>query len=513
MVSAPSATSVVSSGRQGEFPVDSLAGEAFRDHLLALDVAIDAQVAPAWRCSVWQVSAVEINGGYFEVLELGRGRGRARRRASMERFVAFVAQIELQVVAVGADDGLGEADGLVAAGPVEGGLQHDLFCGIALRFVEAGGGLGLAEDIGDAVVADAVAGAEVGVGVVVEGAPADAAGVLRIGGQLVVDAGVADGVLALALVVVDGLGGIGVADELGVEVARMVRLPQRKAEVVHGEDVFEELGLLEVADAAGLARGVELVGQGVGAGVEVVVVARLVDAHAPENDGGMVPVAADHAADIVDRDLLPGLVADVLPAGNLFEDQQADLVAAVEEVPRLRIVRGAHDVAVQVLAQDVGVAALHARGHGLADEGEGLVAVEAAQLDDFAVEGEAVVGEGGLAEADAAGVFVDGFGGTAAGGRGRCRDWVFEVPELDAVDDLSEMVWRAGSWMVWVLAWTGAWWSGFAAASRIGAGREGDGLSRFRNNSVAVAQFDLEREIGRGFAGEEAVDIERWACR
>jgi hypothetical protein len=58
-------------------------------------------------------------------------------------------------------------------------------------------------------------------------------------------------------------------------------------------------------------------------------------------------------------------------------------------------------------AEDVGIATLHAAGHGLADVGEGLMAIEAAELDDFAVEGEAVVGEGGLAEADAAGLLVD----------------------------------------------------------------------------------------------------------
>ena len=52
----------------------------------------------------------------------------------------------------------------------------------------------------------------------------------------------------------------------------MIRLLEREAEVVHGEDVFEELGLLEVADAAGLPRRIELVGQRVGARVEVVVV-------------------------------------------------------------------------------------------------------------------------------------------------------------------------------------------------------------------------------------------------
>jgi hypothetical protein len=74
-----------------------------------------------------------------------------------------------------------------------------------------------------------------------------------------------------------------------------------------------------------------------------------------------------------------GEVADVLPAGNLFEHQQADLVAGVEEVARLRVVRGAHDVAVQAVAQDVGVLALGApaspgrrRGRSGAGRGRGV---------------------------------------------------------------------------------------------------------------------------------------------
>ena len=64
---------------------------------------------------------------------------------------------------------------------------------------------------------------------------------------------------------------------------------------------------------------------------------------------GMVPVAADHAADVVDRDVFPGLIADMLPAGDLFEHQQADFVAGIEKMARLRIVRGAHDVALELL--------------------------------------------------------------------------------------------------------------------------------------------------------------------
>src|SRR5205814_10397819 len=84
----------------------------------------------------------------------------------------------------------------------------------------------------------------------------------------------------------------------------------------------------------------------------------------------MIPVAANHAGDVVDRDQLPGFVADVLPARNLFEDEKAHFVAGIEEMTGLWIARSAYDVAVEVVAQDAGVATLRAAGHGLADEGK-----------------------------------------------------------------------------------------------------------------------------------------------
>ena len=61
------------------------------------------------------------------------------------------------------------------------------------------------------------------------------------GGKLVVNAGVAEGVLAQALDVVDGFGRVSVADELSVEIERMIGRQQRESEVVHGEDIFEQL--------------------------------------------------------------------------------------------------------------------------------------------------------------------------------------------------------------------------------------------------------------------------------
>ena len=120
----------------------------------------------------------------------------------------------------------------------------------------------------------------------------------------------------------------------------------------------------------------------------------------------MIPVAADHAADIVDRDLLPRFVANVLPAGNLFQNEQADFVAGIKKMTRLRVVRRANDIALEFVAQNLRVAPLSAARHGLPHKGKRLMTVEAAQLDDFAVQLEAVIGELRFAEAKAAGVFI-----------------------------------------------------------------------------------------------------------
>src|SRR5215472_6302564 len=75
-----------------------------------------------------------------------------------------------------------------------------------------------------------------------------------------------------------------------------------------------------------------------------------------------------------------------------------------------------------------------ARGHCLADEGEGLVAVEAAEFDDFSVEREALRGEDGLAEADAACVCVDGAACVEQANVNGVELRGVEVPKLDAVD-------------------------------------------------------------------------------
>ncbi len=305
----------------------------------------------------------------------------------------FIPNVEFQVVAVGTDYAFGKSDGFIPTSPVERRFEHDFIRRIALRFIETTGGLKFAEHVGDTVITDSVSTAKIRVCIVIERAPADTAGILRVGSKLVVDAGVAHGVFLKSFHLVDRFGGIGVADKFGVEITRMVRRFQREAEIVHGEYVFEEFRFLEITNSTGLTRGVELARQRVGASVEVMIVKRFVDAHAPENDAGMVPVSADHAADVVDGDQLPGFITDVLPAGNFFEDKEAHLVASVEKMTRLGVVRGTHDIALEFPPKDIRIASLTAARHSLSDKRKGLMTVEAAEFNDFAIEFETVFRE------------------------------------------------------------------------------------------------------------------------
>src|SRR5215469_2194323 len=160
-------------------------------------------------------------------------------------------------------------------------FEHDLFRRIALRFVESSCRFRLTKDVGHAVITDAIARTEIAVRVVVKSTPSNATGILRTRRNLVMDAGVAQGVLNQPLDIIDGLSWMGMPDKLGVQISRMVGWPQRKTEVIHRENVFQQFGLIVVADAARLSRWIELMGQRVGASVKIMIVLGLVDSHAP----------------------------------------------------------------------------------------------------------------------------------------------------------------------------------------------------------------------------------------
>src|SRR5215471_1815400 len=121
----------------------------------------------------------------------------------------------------------------------------------------------------------------------------------------------------------------------------------------------------------------------------------------------MIPVATNHALDIVHRQILPARIADVLPTGNLFQYQQSIFIAGVKKVGRLRIMRRANDIAVEIPAQNPGVAALDSGRHCLANKRKGLMTIQAAELQMLTIEKETFGRKARLAKADARIVLID----------------------------------------------------------------------------------------------------------
>src|ERR1700730_9375313 len=69
--------------------------------------------------------------------------------------------------------------------------------------------------------------------------------------------------------------------------------------------------------------------------------------------------------------------------------------------------RGAHDVQLEFVLQDVGVTSLHASRHRSAHPGKRMMTIQPAKLYNLAVQFEPVFGETGLPKAYAPAVFVD----------------------------------------------------------------------------------------------------------
>ena len=141
-------------------------------------------------------------------------------------------------------------------------------------------------------------------------------------------------------------------------------------------------------------------GNSIRARVERVVVHALVYSHAPEHDAGMIAVLQNHLAQVLASLLLPPFVPDMLPAGQLREHQQAKPVALVDEILALRIVRGAHSIAAQLLLQYPRVLALKRFGRGVAHVRIALVPVQAAHEHAAAVEIKAVRAKFDVTEAE-----------------------------------------------------------------------------------------------------------------
>jgi len=182
-----------------------------------------------------------------------------------------------------------------------------------------------------------------------------------------------------AFFVVETLGGEHVTGVLGDEVGSALlvfrkhlcgRGDAQRAFAVVGEvieriDIFEELAVGNIPHARGLTERIEGMRQFVRASVEVVVVVRFVDAHAPEDDAGMIAVSTYHVAKIGHRVGLPCIVADVLPAGKFFEDEKSQLIACIEKMGGLGIMACADNNASELALEYLCVAPLGIGAHGI----------------------------------------------------------------------------------------------------------------------------------------------------
>ena len=85
---------------------------------------------------------------------------------------------------------------------------------------------------------------------------------------------------------------------------------------------------------------------------------------------------------VVYYDLGQGYIHTFLNGIKLFawDGQKAQLIAPLDEVRRLRVVRGAHGVHAELVFQDIRVEPLQGGGHGVAHVGVALVAVKTANL-------------------------------------------------------------------------------------------------------------------------------------
>src|SRR6266852_8333870 len=99
----------------------------------------------------------------------------------------------------------------------------------------------------------------------------------------------------------------------------------------------------------------------------------------------------------------------------------------------------------ELVAEDARIAALGAAGHGLSNEGKGLMTVQTAELDDSAIQLEAVVGELRFAEADSALFLIHQLHAAHEADVDGIEIRVSEVPEFDGAEIVQ--VHGVGDWL------------------------------------------------------------------
>ena len=259
-------------------------------------------------------------------------------------------------------------------------------------------------------------------GLVVEHTPAEAPGVFSAAVSGILNPDMPQGVFLSMGTIVKGFCGVHVTVALRDE-QRLAHIwghvlfglcARRYAvvgKIVVGIDILQQMALFQIPHAGSGAAGVQLMGNLVGAGVKGIVVHAFVDAHAPQDDAGVIAVLQEHLSQHLAGGVLPVVIPDVLPARQLGEYQQTPAVALIQKILALGVVAGAHGGAVQLLLQNAGILPLQAFRCGIADVRVALVSVQPSQKGLFAVEVEAIRPELCGAEAKRHLFAVDGLSG------------------------------------------------------------------------------------------------------
>ena len=302
----------------------------------------------------------------------------------------LVVFIQIQPVGIGESiGGTYESGGMLAN--IHGAADSQNRGFTALGSIDRSSQLGIAEHIHHAVIADPVTGAEVLMGIVVKHTPAGAAGNVILGIDTVQDLGMAQSVLQALFLPVKGFGGehmtvvfcdhvalVHIGHNILFRLAACIGAVVE--EIVVGVDILQEGAFLGVADTAGGTAGIQLMGHGVGGGIKSIIVGAFIDPHAPDENTGVVAVLDHHVPDIGDGNVLPGLAADMLPAGDLGKDQQTQFIAAVQEGVALGIVGGSHHIDAQFVFQNVCIQGLSTGRSSIADVSPALMSVQTHEL-------------------------------------------------------------------------------------------------------------------------------------
>ena len=269
----------------------------------------------------------------------------------LDKMVVFVHP---HTVCVGKNVGLAAVAARVLP-YVHGRTQFQNRMLLLLAFIDPRRQLRIAEHIHHAVVTDAVSAAEILVCVVVKHTPAEASRNVALRCRSVEHPHMPQRVFHAVFLPVERLGRIHMSVVLADQI-RLFRIGSHRRlfltspvcsvmhKIIVSVDILQKTALFVRPHTACRSGGIKFVRRRVCPAVKIIIVLRLIDAHAPENDRRVVAVLHHHIAHIYNRLVLPRLITDVLPSRNLHKYQKSDSVTLVDKVMGLRIVGCPHGV-------------------------------------------------------------------------------------------------------------------------------------------------------------------------